>query len=42
MILLPGTGHTVAGSFVSSGSAAALSAVRNPDGSTTNLIFDVY
>lgn len=42
MILLPGTGYTAAGSFVSSGSAAALSAVTNPDGSHTNLIFDVH
>lgn len=42
MILLPGTGYTAAGSFVSSGSAAALSAVKNLDGSTTNLIFDVH
>lgn len=42
IILLPGTGYTAAGSFVSSGSAAALSAVKNPDGSTTNLIFDVH
>lgn len=42
MILLPGTGYTAAGSFVSSGSAAALSTVRNPDGSTTNLVFDVH
>ena len=42
MILLPGTGYTAAGGFVSSGSAAALSAVQNPDGSKTNLIFDVH
>lgn len=42
MILLPGTGYTAVGSFVSSGSAAALSAVTNPDGSHTNLIFDVH
>ncbi len=42
MVLLPGTGYTAAGSLVSSGSAAALAAVKNPDGSTTNLIFDVH
>lgn len=42
MILLPGTGYTSVGGFVSSGSAAALSAVTNPDGTTTNLIFDVH
>lgn len=42
MILLPGTGYTAAGSFVSSGSAAALSTVKNPNDSTTNLIFDVH
>ena len=42
MILLPGTDYTAAGSFVSSGSAAALAKVTNLDGSTTNLIFDVH
>ncbi|KAJ6549926.1 endoglucanase [Mycena capillaripes] len=42
MILLPGNDWTSAGSFVSDGSAAALSTVKNPDGSTTNLIFDVH
>ena len=41
-ILLPGTGYTSAGSFVSSGSAQALSKVTNPDGSTDNLVFDVH
>lgn len=42
MILLPGTGYTAAGTFVSTGSAAALSAVKNLDGTTTNLIYDVH
>lgn len=42
MILLPGTGYTSAGTFISSGSFAALSAVSNPGGSKTNLIFDVH
>lgn len=41
-ILLPGTGYTSAGSFVSSGSADALSKVKNPDGSHDNLVFDVH
>jgi endoglucanase len=42
MILLPGTDWTSAGNFIENGSGAALSAVVNPDGSTTNLIFDVH
>lgn len=42
MILLPGTDYTAAGSFISTGSASALSAVVNLDGSHTNLIFDVH
>lgn len=42
MILLPGTDYTSAGSFISSGSAAALAKVTNLDASTTNLIFDVH
>ncbi|KAK4692508.1 hypothetical protein P7C71_g4713, partial [Lecanoromycetidae sp. Uapishka_2] len=42
MILLPGNGYTGASTFVSGGSAAALAGVTNPDGSTTNLIFDVH
>ena len=41
-ILLPGTGYTSAGSFVSSGSAAALGKVKNLDGSTDLLLFDVH
>ncbi|KAF2447084.1 glycoside hydrolase family 5 protein [Karstenula rhodostoma CBS 690.94] len=42
LILLPGNGFTSAESFVSSGSAAALDAVTNPDGSKNNLIMDVH
>ena len=42
VVLLPGTGYTSAGTFVSSGSAAALAAVKNLDGTTTNLVFDVH
>ncbi|KIO31992.1 glycoside hydrolase family 5 protein, partial [Tulasnella calospora MUT 4182] len=42
MILLPGNNWTSAQTFVSSGSAAALSQVKNPDGSIKNLIFDVH
>lgn len=42
IILLPGNNWTSAETFVSNGSAAALSKVINPDGSTTNLIFDVH
>ncbi|KAJ7735090.1 carbohydrate-binding module family 1 protein/Glycoside hydrolase family 5 protein [Mycena maculata] len=42
MILLPGDNWTSAETFVSNGSAAALAQVVNPDGSTTNLIFDVH
>lgn len=41
MILLPGTGYTSAGQFVSA-SGPALSAIKNPDGSTTHLVFDVH
>lgn len=42
LILLPGQGYTSAETFVSSGSAAALAAVTNPDGSKSNLIMDVH
>lgn len=42
IILLPGNNYTSAGSFISNGSAAALAAVKNLDGTTTNLIFDVH
>jgi hypothetical protein len=41
-VLLPGNDYTSAGKFISNGSGAALSKVTNPDGSTTNLIFDVH
>ncbi|KZS93371.1 cellulase [Sistotremastrum niveocremeum HHB9708] len=42
MILLPGNDWTSAAAYISDGSAAALGAVTNPDGSTTNLIFEVH
>jgi len=42
MILLPGNDWTSAGTYISDGSAAALAAVTNPDGTKTNLIFDVH
>lgn len=42
LILLPGNNWTSAETFVSNGSAAALSKVTNPDGSITGLIFDVH
>jgi len=42
MILLPGNNFTSAETYVSNGSLAALQKVKNPDGSTTNLIFDVH
>ena len=42
LILLPGNNWTSAETFVSNGSADALSKVTNPDGSVTNLIFDVH
>jgi len=42
IILLPGNDWTSAESFVSDGSADALNNVTNPDGSITNLIFDVH
>ena len=42
LILLPGTDWTSAGTFVSSGSAAALDKVTNPDGSKTDLAFDIH
>lgn len=41
-ISLPGNDWQSAGAVVSDGSAAALSTVKNPDGTTTNLIFDVH
>ncbi|KAF7318318.1 Glycoside hydrolase family 5 protein [Mycena chlorophos] len=42
IILLPGSDYASAQQFISDGSAAALSTVVNPDGSFTNLIFDVH
>lgn len=42
LILLPGNGFTSAETFISSGSAEALAAVTNPDGSKSNLIMDVH
>ncbi|MCJ1294941.1 hypothetical protein MMC34_006501 [Xylographa carneopallida] len=42
IILLPGNDYTSAESFVSGGSAEALCAVTNLEGSKTNLIFDVH
>lgn len=42
MILLPGDGWTGAETFVSSGSGPVLASIVNPDGSYTNLIFDVH
>jgi endoglucanase len=41
-ILLPGTEFTHASSFVENGSAGNLSRVVNPDGSSTNLVFEVH
>ncbi|KAL7807423.1 endoglucanase EG-II [Trichoderma gracile] len=41
-ISLPGNDWQSAAAFISDGSAAALSQITNPDGSTTNLIFDVH
>jgi endoglucanase len=41
-ILLPGNEWTHASAYISNGSGAALSKVKNLDGSTTNLIFDVH
>lgn len=42
IILLPGNNYTSAETFISSGSAAALNMVRNPDGTITNLVMDVH
>jgi endoglucanase len=41
-IFMPGNNWQSAGAFLSDGSAAALSSVRNPDGSYGNLIFDMH
>jgi endoglucanase len=42
VILLPGTDFTHATTFIENGSAGNLSRVRNPDNSTTNLVFEVH
>ena len=42
LVLLPGNNWTSAETFVSNGSADALSKVTNPDGSITGLVFDVH
>jgi endoglucanase len=42
MVLLPGNNYTSASAFITNGSGAALMTVTNPDGTTTNLIFDVH
>ncbi|KAL6792977.1 glycoside hydrolase family 5 protein [Trichoderma sp. SZMC 28012] len=42
MILLPGTNFASVESYVSTGSADALSKITNPDGSTDLLYFDVH
>lgn len=42
MILLPGTNFDSAATLVSTGSAAALLELTNPDGSTDGLIFDIH
>lgn len=42
MILLPGTNFDSAATLVSSGSADALLALTNPDGTTDNLLLDVH
>jgi endoglucanase len=42
MILLPGTNFDSAGQILASGSADALLAITNPDGSTDGLLLDVH
>lgn len=42
MILLPGTNFDSAATLVSSGSAAAMLNITNPDGTTTNLLLDIH
>ncbi|KAJ7614763.1 carbohydrate-binding module family 1 protein/Glycoside hydrolase family 5 protein [Mycena rosella] len=42
MILLPGNDWTSGAAFISNGSGDALKKVVNPDGSVTNLVFDVH
>lgn len=41
-IFMPGNDWTSAEDFINNGSADALSKVKNPDGSITNLFFDVH
>lgn len=41
-ILLPGTDFTHALGFVENGSAGNLSRITNPDGTFTNLVFEVH
>ncbi|KAI1879417.1 hypothetical protein JX265_002371 [Neoarthrinium moseri] len=42
MILLPGTNFDSAATLVSSGSAAALLGITNPDGTTNGLVLDIH
>jgi len=42
MVLLPASNYTSAQQFVSTGAGDLLRAITNPDGTTTNLIFDVH
>lgn len=42
IILLPGDNFSSAASFVSTGSAEALSTIKNPDGTTDNLLLDLH
>ncbi|KAJ3541207.1 hypothetical protein NM208_g4712 [Fusarium decemcellulare] len=42
LILLPGTNFTNAETFVTTGSADALAAIKNPDGSKDGLILDLH
>jgi len=42
MILLPGTNFASAETLVSTGSAEALAAIKNPDGSKDNLLIDIH
>jgi endoglucanase len=42
MILLPGTNFDSAATLVSSGSAAALMAIKNPNGTTDGLLLDIH
>ncbi|KAK3679722.1 hypothetical protein LTR78_000098 [Recurvomyces mirabilis] len=41
-VLIPGTNYASAGQFLDNGSGAALLPVHNPDGTFTNIIFDVH